>query len=53
MHYQLPGLKFELDSLENFIKTIGLSPTNESRLKISRRDLDNENLQLVVLSPSV
>jgi L-ascorbate metabolism protein UlaG (beta-lactamase superfamily) len=53
MHYQLPGLKFELDSLENFIKTIGLSPTSESRLKISRRDLDNENLQLVVLSPSV
>lgn len=54
VHYQLPGLKFELDSLENFIKAIGLSPmSSESRLKISRCDLDSENLQLMILTPSL
>jgi L-ascorbate metabolism protein UlaG (beta-lactamase superfamily) len=54
MHYQLPGLKFELDDLENFVKAIGLSPiSSESRLKISRCDLDSENLQLMILSPSL
>ena len=50
MHYQLPGLKFELNAVDDFIKAIGLAPVYEDKFKVSRRDLDSENLQLVILS---
>ena len=50
MHYRLPGLKFELNAVDDFIKAIGLAPVYEDKLKINRRDLDSENLQLVILS---
>jgi L-ascorbate metabolism protein UlaG (beta-lactamase superfamily) len=50
MHYQLPGLKFELNAVDDFIKAIGLAPTYEDKFKVSRRDLDSENLQLVILA---
>lgn len=52
MHYSLPGLKFELNPVGDFIKAIGLTPVEDSRLKITRRDLDSENTQLTILSIS-
>jgi L-ascorbate metabolism protein UlaG (beta-lactamase superfamily) len=52
MHYQLPGGKIELDSLEKFIKEIGLKPTTEEKLKISKKELPAEDMELVILSVS-
>lgn len=50
MHYKIPGLAENLDGLDKFIKELGLSPTNEEKLKISKRDLPQEDMELVVLS---
>ncbi|MFZ4648570.1 MAG: MBL fold metallo-hydrolase [Patescibacteria group bacterium] len=50
MHYRHPDLKFELDDLDKFIKELGLTPTYEEKLKISKKDLPAEEMELVVLS---
>ena len=50
MHYRHPDLKFELDDLDKFIKELGLKPTYEEKLKISKKDLPSEEMELVVLS---
>ena len=52
MHYSLPDLNFELNPVGDFVKAIGLPPVEDSRLKITRRDLDSENTQLTILSIS-
>ncbi len=52
MHYQLPGGKIKLDGLDKFIKELGLKPTNEEKLKISKKELPAEDMELVVLSVS-
>ena len=52
MHYKMPSLKFELGSLEDFIKELGVPVAKrETTLKIEKKDLpkDDEDLQLVVL----
>jgi L-ascorbate metabolism protein UlaG (beta-lactamase superfamily) len=53
MHYQLPGLKFDFNPVDDFIKAIGLSPVSSDKLKVSRGDLDSENTQLTVMSVTV
>ena len=50
MHYNLPGLKVGLDSLDKFIKELGLKPRSEDKLKISKKDLPTEDTELVVLT---
>ncbi len=50
MHYQTEGLNIELDSLDKFIKELGIEPTREEKLKISKKDLPQEDMELVVLS---
>lgn len=50
MHYQTDGLKIDLDSVDKFIKEIGLTPTYEEKLKISKKDLPQEDMELVILS---
>ena len=50
MHYRHPDLKFELDDLEKFIKEIGVVPTYEEKLKISKKDVPAEEMELIVLS---
>lgn len=52
MHYDLPGLNVDLDSVDNFIKKIGVTPTEEDKLKIMRKDLPTEDMEVVVLSVS-
>ncbi|MFH0840781.1 MAG: MBL fold metallo-hydrolase [bacterium] len=49
MHYSVPGLKIDLAPLDKFIKEIGLVPTYEEKLKITKRDLPEETTELVVL----
>ena len=51
MHYKTDGLKIEdLDSIDKFIKEIGLTPSYEEKLKISKKDLPVEDMELVILS---
>jgi len=50
MHYKTEGLKIDLDPIEKFIKEIGLTPTYEEKLKISKKDLPVEDMELVILS---
>ena len=50
MHYKIPGLKADLDGVDKFIKELGLKPRTEEKLKISKKDLPQEDMELVVLS---
>ncbi len=50
MHYKVPGLKMDLDSVEKFIKELGIKPRQEEKLKISKKDLPAEDMELVILS---
>lgn len=49
MHYKIPGLKIELDPVDKFVKELGLKPTEEEKLKINKKDLPQEDMELVVL----
>lgn len=49
MHYQLPGIKMDLDPVEKFIKEMGLEPSYEEKLKISKRDLPQEDMEPIIL----
>ncbi len=50
MHYKTEGLTIELDSLEKFIKELGIEPVYEEKLKISKKDLPQEDMELIILS---
>jgi len=50
MHYKTKDVKYDLDSIDKFIKEIGLTPTYEEKLKISKKDLPQEDMELVILS---
>jgi len=51
MHYQTAGLAYEgLDPIEKFIKELGIEPSYEEKLKISKKDLPQEDMELVILS---
>ncbi|MDD4412244.1 MAG: MBL fold metallo-hydrolase [Patescibacteria group bacterium] len=50
MAYQIDGLKFDLDSVEKFVKEIGLNTRREDKLKISKKDLPTEDTELIILN---
>lgn len=50
MHYKIPGLILKLDGVDKFIKELGIKPTNEEKLKISKKDLPAEDMELVILN---
>jgi L-ascorbate metabolism protein UlaG (beta-lactamase superfamily) len=53
MHYAIPGLNFELDGVERFLKEMGSSATEEEViLRISAGNLPEET-QVVLLAPKV
>ncbi len=49
MHYKIKGLKVDVDGVDKFIKELGLKPTTEDKLKISKKDLPQEDMELVIL----
>lgn len=53
MHYDLPGLKLgtkeKLDTLDKFIKEMGNKKEEMDKLKISKKDLPQEETKLIVL----
>jgi L-ascorbate metabolism protein UlaG (beta-lactamase superfamily) len=50
MHYATPGLKYDLDPVDKFIKELGVKPRMEEKLKISKKDLPQDDMELVILS---
>jgi len=50
MHYKVDNLNIDIDALDKFIKEIGIEPTYEEKLKISKKDLPQEDMELVILS---
>jgi L-ascorbate metabolism protein UlaG (beta-lactamase superfamily) len=53
MHYQMPGLKLELDEVDRFLKEMGVTePTEEDSLKISLTNLPEET-ETVILTPKL
>ena len=51
MHYQIPGLKSKLDSVEAFVKESGLPSEKMDKLKIAKKDLPAEETKIVILNP--
>ena len=49
MHYQVKGLSVNIDGVDKFVKEMGLTPTEEEKLKISKKDLPSEDMELVIL----
>lgn len=52
MHYDVPGLKLgnKLGSLEAFLKAIAVKPRQEEKLKIVKKELPQDDMEVVVLS---
>jgi len=54
MHYEIPGLKTKtkLSDLSSFCKEIGVCPKEKiNKFKISKKDLPQDNLQVIVMEP--
>ena len=50
MHYNLPGLKIKLNSVEDFAKVSGLPLEKTDKLKINKKDLPQNETKIVQLS---
>lgn len=50
MHYKVPNLSVDLDGVDTFIKEMGIKPTYEDKLRISKKELPQENMELVVFN---
>lgn len=50
MHYKVKDLKYDIDGVDKFVKELGLTPTYEEKLKINKKDLPQEDMELVILS---
>lgn len=52
MHYQIPKLKIKLESLDKFLKIMGIkSPEVLNKLSIKKKDLPEEGTEVVILKP--
>jgi L-ascorbate metabolism protein UlaG (beta-lactamase superfamily) len=53
MHYQIPGLKAELDDVDRFLKEMGVSrPEEEATIKVSKSSVSEET-SVVLLAPKI
>jgi len=50
MHYHVPGLKVDIEGVDKFVKELGIKPRYEEKLKISKKDLPQEEMELVILN---
>ncbi len=50
MHYKVPGLKLDIDGVDKFIKELGITTSHEDKLKIYKKDLPQEDRELVILN---
>jgi L-ascorbate metabolism protein UlaG (beta-lactamase superfamily) len=53
MHYKIPGLKSDVETVDKFLKEMGASKAERlPKLKISKKDLPQEETRVVVLEKS-
>lgn len=53
MNYKISGVKEKLETLDKFIKEIGAKPeAAEEKLKITKKDLPEEETKIIILNPS-
>lgn len=52
MYYQLPGLKLKLEGVEKFKKELGAKSEEVDKLKISKKELPQEEIRLTIIQPS-
>lgn len=50
MHYKTKDTKLDIEGVEKFIKELGIEATYEEKLKINKKDLPAEDMELVILS---
>ncbi|NTW22262.1 MBL fold metallo-hydrolase [Candidatus Falkowbacteria bacterium] len=50
MHYHVPGLKLDIEGVEKFVKELGIKPRYEEKLKIAKKDLPQDEMELVILN---
>ena len=50
MHYKVKDLQLDIEGVDKFIKALGITPSYEEKLKISKRDLPQKDMELVILS---
>jgi len=52
MHYQIPKLKIKLESLDKFLKMMGIkSPEVLKKISISPKNLPTEGMKVIILKP--
>ena len=49
MHYKIDGLKYDLDPVTKFIKELGIKPSEDDKLRIVKKDLPQEDMEVVIL----
>jgi L-ascorbate metabolism protein UlaG (beta-lactamase superfamily) len=49
MHYKLAESKIDLDSVEKFVKELGVEAKREEKLKMNKKDLPQEGMDLLIL----
>jgi L-ascorbate metabolism protein UlaG (beta-lactamase superfamily) len=50
MHYKSENCVLDIDPVDKFIKEVGLTPSYEEKLKVSKKDLPQEDMELVILN---
>jgi len=50
MHFKQKGIKTEYDEKEKFFKEIGSSPSEQERIKITKKDLPQEIMEIINLN---
>ena len=51
MYYQLPGLKLKLEGVEKFKKELGAKSEEVDKLKITKKELPQEEIRLTIIQP--
>jgi L-ascorbate metabolism protein UlaG (beta-lactamase superfamily) len=49
MHYKLPDSNVDIDGIDKFIKELGVEPRREEKLKLSKKELPQDGMDLVIM----
>ncbi len=50
MHYKTDDLNLDIDPVDKFVRELGIEASYEDKLRISKKDLPQEDMELVILS---
>lgn len=52
MHYHLPGMKIKLDSIDKFLKILGIKKAETTaKLSIKKKDISDQEAKIITLQP--